>query len=174
MHIYFYDANKEFGVFSNFYPAPIKYKGKTYQTSEHLYQAFKFMYSGASKKSLEYAEIIRTSSTPNKAKILASQKIAGGYAWRTALNPIIKKYQDVPIYPNWEDVKIKRMQKVLKLKFLQNPQCLEILMSTCSAKLSEHTTRDLFWGDGGDRQNGRDMLGKLLMKLRKEIETYIK
>jgi predicted NAD-dependent protein-ADP-ribosyltransferase YbiA (DUF1768 family) len=44
-------------------------------------------------------------------------------------------------------------------------------LGTNDSDLVEHTKRDKFWADGGDHTSGKgvNMLGKLLMKLRKEI-----
>ena len=39
--ILFYDWTRPYYCFSNFSPHPVKYKGKTYPTGEHLFQSFK-------------------------------------------------------------------------------------------------------------------------------------
>lgn len=173
--ILFYDFKAEYGELSNFYPLKpaLVYKDKIYPTSEHLYQAMKFMYKGASAATLAYAEIIRLAKTPNIAKILASQKIAGGYAWRTALNPIIAKSKadGVVINSNWEEVKDDVMYKVIKLKFTANKHCRDVLLSTRHHPLAEHTTRDTYWADGGGNGKGKNMLGQLLVKLRRELKN---
>ncbi|KAG6373331.1 hypothetical protein JVT61DRAFT_6474 [Boletus reticuloceps] len=41
--ILFYDKNDPFYEFTNFSPHDVIYKGKRYPTSEHLFQAFKFV-----------------------------------------------------------------------------------------------------------------------------------
>jgi N-glycosidase YbiA len=61
-------------------------------------------------------------------------------------------------------VKDKIMLQCLRLKFAQNIQCRNVLLSTQDAILVEHTHRDRYWGDGGDG-SGENKLGKLLMKV---------
>ena len=61
------------------------------------------------------------------------------------------------------------MRLVLKLKFTQFPECRKALLDTAGYLLSEHTTRDIYWGDGGPKRDGKNMLGKLLIELRDSI-----
>lgn len=169
----FYEAGSAFGELSNYFvlSEPLEFNGLTYGSSEHLYQSLKFMYDGASQATLDYAETVRLAKTPNMAKILAAQRIGGGYAWRLALNPLIARSlkDGVTIDPSWESVKRKRMEMVLSLKFSQNVHCQRVLLSTGDALLSEHTTRDTFWGDGGERRTGKNVLGTLLMAEREKL-----
>lgn len=171
--ILFYKETEQFGEFSNFFQLkePIVYEGNKYATSEHLYQALKFKWEGASTLQLEYAELIRNAKTPNQSKILACQEVSGGYAWRTALNPIIKKYIQLGVEPrqDWEFIRIDVMKKVLRLKFQTDQHCRNLLISTNQRPLAEHTTRDDYWGDGGDG-TGENWLGKCLVEVRNEIQ----
>jgi predicted NAD-dependent protein-ADP-ribosyltransferase YbiA (DUF1768 family) len=59
------------------------------------------------------------------------------------------------------------MEKVLRLKYEQHPDIKRNLITSGLRPLIEHTTSDTFWGDNGDG-SGKNMLGILLMKLRKE------
>lgn len=43
-----------------------------------------------------------------------------------------------------------------------------VRLSTGHEELIEHTTHDSYWADGGDG-NGKNMLGKLLMQVRREL-----
>jgi predicted NAD-dependent protein-ADP-ribosyltransferase YbiA (DUF1768 family) len=45
-----------------------------------------------------------------------------------------------------------------------------MLLETGNKTLVEHTTRDKYWGDGGDGK-GKNMLGKMLMIIRDELRT---
>ncbi len=68
------------------------------------------------------------------------------------------------------------MYKALKAKFAQHKDLEEQLLSTENAFLVEHTKNDSYWGDGGDGGDdsvGKNMLGKLLVKLREEIKKEI-
>lgn len=44
----------------------------------------------------------------------------------------------------------------------------KVLLSTDDAILIEHTTKDFYWGDGGDG-SGKNMLGTILMEIREKI-----
>lgn len=162
--VLFYKPNEDYYEFSNFYKTDILYQGKIYPTSEHLYQAMKFMKDPNDKKAMEYADIIRQQSTPNKAFVLANQKTGGGYKWRLDLNDIIKRYQDVKMRSDWEESKIKIMKDILLLKF-KDPKLKKLLLDTGDKIIIEDSPRDSFWGIGKKR-DGKNMLGLLLMEVR--------
>ena len=61
------------------------------------------------------------------------------------------------------------MRDILYAKFHQNEDLKQVLLSTEERELREHTPRDKFWGDGGKKGNGKNMLGKLLMAVRTEL-----
>lgn len=79
------------------------------------------------------------------------------------MNPIIQEYKDkgIKLRPNWEEVKEDVMREVLITKFALDMHCRELLLSTGHKKLIEHTTRDSYWGNGGD-DSGLNRLGYLL------------
>lgn len=170
--IYFYRENEQYGELSNFYPLdsnPIIYQGKSYPTSEHLYQALKYLtHPYATDRHIQYAELIRTTNTPNKSKILANKRTALTYQWQRDLKMIIDQFPEVDINPEWESIKDEMMTFVLKMKFNSHPHCKHVLKSTRNAKLTERTIKDNYWADGGDG-SGKNMLGKLLMKVRDEL-----
>ena len=169
MALLFYDhKEKPYGVFSNFATYPITIDGKDYPTTEHYYQACKFI---GSEDAEEYAELIRAQSTPMKAKVLATQKIGGGYKWKTDLNPIIQEYlgRGVKLREDWEDVKDHIMRRAVYVKFSSYPDLRDILVGIKQRHLVEHTSRDSYWGDGGDG-TGRNMLGWILMETRELLQ----
>lgn len=171
--INFYRESGLYGELSNFFllSVPLSYNNRSYTTSEHLYQSLKFLGPMASLRSIEYADCIRTASTPNKAKILARQKCGGGYNWQKELRTVIEKYKDIKPREDWEDVKADVMLLCLKLKFQQNLRCRKVLLSTGDCLLVEHTSNDEYWGDGGNGI-GQNMLGKLLMQVRTELVSH--
>ena len=57
------------------------------------------------------------------------------------------------------------MKDGLRLKFAQNPQMLEKLLSTGSRVIVEFSEKDSYWGNGGDG-SGKNRLGVLLMEIR--------
>jgi ribA/ribD-fused uncharacterized protein len=160
--ITFFSVEKRYGEFSNFYPSSITIDNVLYPTVEHYYQVQKF-------NDQEYREIIRQASTPYKAKILASQRIVGGYDWRTVLNTTIKTYlqKGVKIREDWEKVKEKIMLKGLEIKF-QHPRLKKMLLKTKDAKLIENSPTDYYWGVGASG-TGKNRLGILLMQVRESL-----
>lgn len=170
LHVTFYDPKGVNGIFSNYWSIPggFVYQNIRYPTSEHAFQAAKFDYPGSSERSKEYAKIISQQSTPNKARILALQKIGGGYKWRTDLNPIITEYSDVLLRPNWDGVKVKVMHDILTAKFTQCKQCQDTLFATGDRYIAEASPRDNLWGTGKDG-TGQNYLGRLLMMIRDEL-----
>lgn len=177
-YILFYTADKSpYAVFSNYYvhSQPLHIGNLTYASVEHYFQSRKFNHKGASSVSRKYSKLIRLASTPNKARELAGQTIKGGWPWRIELNKDIQKYIDkgVTLHKNWENVKNGIMLKALRAKFTQDESCRKVLLSTGDKTLVEHTSRDRYWGDGGDG-SGLNILGDLLMVVRKEIAQDIK
>lgn len=173
--ITFYNPKGKYGIFSNYYVMKdklLKYKGRYYDSSEHAYQAAKFIYRGATSDSIEYGEIISTASTPNIARILAQQKIGGGYKWRTELNPIIERYLLLGVKPRdgWHHIKVDIMRDILIEKFSIS-KYRDALMKTKGHYLIEDSPRDDFWGIGKDG-GGQNMLGKLLVEIRDGHSLY--
>jgi len=142
--IYFYERDMPYFGFTNFSDHLVEYKNKKYPTSEHLFQAYKFL-----KNRPEVAEDVRRASTARAAFDMAHQH-----------------QQDVRA--DWCDVNIRKMDKVLSLKFQQHPDLREELLSTGNACLVENSPYDRFWGNGPDRK-GANELGKALMRLRDQL-----
>jgi len=171
--MHFYNEKEHLGELSNFFKleSPIVYQGRSYPTSEHLYQALKFLtHPHKTQQHQEYSEFIRTASTPNKAKILANQWTQVRYPWQKELKSVIDRFVAAGIEPrdDWEDVRDEMMLLSLKEKFKVSRRCREVLLSTGDSQLAEHTTRDEYWADAGDG-TGENMLGKLLMEVRAEL-----
>lgn len=143
MVIEFYSVTGEFGCFSNFSKHPIKIGGKVWKTTEHYFQAQKF----CGTDDAHYAKI-RKATKPSEAAALGRDRS--------------KK-----IRKDWESVKISIMRSALRAKFSQHADIKEVLLSTGSAKIVEHTGNDSFWADGGDG-TGQNWLGRLLMEIRDE------
>lgn len=145
--IRFYRASeKPFGVFSNLYRREIEFEGETFATSEHAYQAGKPRKPAVRKWLME---------APSPA--LLAMAAHGLYYWDVA--------------PGWSTSKFDRMRAVLRAKFTQHPDLLELLLGTGEARLVEAATVDSevnrLWGEVNGV--GRNMLGKLLMELRAEL-----
>ncbi|KAJ3436187.1 hypothetical protein M0812_18242 [Anaeramoeba flamelloides] len=145
--IKFYFEYQEYGCFSNYYKSNFFLDGKLWITTEHYFQAQKFIYSPS------VLEKCRTKDTPGEAKHMTKEER-------------YKKNLD----PRWHlDCKnIQVMKKCLYAKFQQNKQIKKILLSTGNKTLTEHTKNDHFWADGGDG-TGENHLGRCLMELRSTL-----
>ncbi|MDD3900674.1 MAG: NADAR family protein [Fermentimonas sp.] len=141
--IKFYSVNKEYGEFSNFALYPIKISGKEWPTSEHYFQAQKF-------DDINYQKKIQKAHSPMEAAELGRSR-------------------SVQIKHNWDIIKDNIMYEAVYAKFTQYPELQELLLSTEDAILIEHTKNDSYWGDGGDG-TGKNMLGKILMKVRDKLK----
>lgn len=93
----------------------------------------------------DWREKIRLARTPRAAKYL------GRYAG---------------LRKDWEQVKEQVMYVALQAKF-SNPIMSVALLRTGQAKLVENSPYDFYWGE---RDGGRNRLGILLMRLRKELQ----
>lgn len=142
--IKFYSVTDIYGDFSNFADYPIKLKGRIWKTSEHYFQAQKF-------DNKQYQDKIFNALSPMKAAEFG----------RSRKEKIVK---------NWDNIKLNVMYEAVKAKFSQHLALKELLLSTEDAKIIEHTENDDYWGDGGDGK-GKNMLGKILMKVREELKS---
>jgi ribA/ribD-fused uncharacterized protein len=145
--IRFYRANeKPYGAFSNLFRRRIVFEGREYPTAEHAYQAGK-----AARACVR--EWILSAPTP----ALAAMAAHGLYTW--------------DIVPNWAAIKYDRMRLVLRAKFTQHGDLLELLLSTGDARLVEAGRVDnavnRTWGEVNGK--GQNMLGLMLMELRNEF-----
>jgi ribA/ribD-fused uncharacterized protein len=75
-----------------------------------------------------------------------------------------------PLRADWERVKDEVMLAGLRAKFAQHAALRATLLGTGDAEIVEHTGKDRSWGDGGDG-SGRNMLGRLLMRVRDELRA---
>lgn len=74
----------------------------------------------------------------------------------------------VKIVKNWDHKRDNVMLEAVRAKFTQHEDLAALLISTGDAKLIEHTENDSYWGDGRDG-SGKNRLGKILMKVRDEL-----
>jgi ribA/ribD-fused uncharacterized protein len=171
--IKFSKPNGPWGELSNFYAheVPLLYEGKQWATSEHLYQALRYIWPGAPAANADYVELIRTASTPFKAKILSRQLCLDKYKWQQELTSLIKVQQARGIQQrlDWEAEKVSAMRTVLHLKFTQDQHCASILRATGTAEIGEESATDNVWALGANGK-GENRLGKLLCVIRDSIK----
>lgn len=135
----------KYAFLSNFFPSSILYEGIVYPTNEHFFQAMKTLDQEERKK-------IAAADTPGKAKRLG---------------------RHVQLRADWEQIKVDVMRTGLMLKFT-DAELAQKLIDTGDEELIEgNWWHDNTWGSCfcSDCINkpGRNLLGMLLMELRKEL-----
>lgn len=133
-------------MFSNFSSFSVEKDGVLWNTSEHLYQASKFMDSDSK---INIVEEIRNSRSAHDSK-----KIAEKYSNR--------------IRKDWDDVKIGVMEEIIRLKHDQHKYIQRKLLESAGREIVENSPIDSFWG-WGPSHDGQNELGKVWMRLREEI-----
>jgi ribA/ribD-fused uncharacterized protein len=131
--------------------------GKIWPTSEHYFQAQKFVGHE------EIVEKVRTAKNGCKDR----REIPLSLSDEAAL---LGRKTDFPKREDWHDVRDDVMFKIVFAKFQQNQEIKNILLSTGNCRLVEHTKNDNYWADGGDG-SGKNMLGVILMKVRDALMT---
>ena len=71
--------------------------------------------------------------------------------------------------PAWTERRIPIMESIVRLKFLQHPDLADRLIATGSRKLINGGKKDPFWGFNLITWEGENRLGRILMKLREEL-----
>ncbi len=148
MAIYFYSEREyPYGVFSNFSPHGFTVDGRYYPTSEHYFQAQKFVHSPD-----DYEAV----ATAQKPKIAADRG----------------RERSRPLRTDWNAVKDDVMRRALRAKFGAHAELRELLESTGTETLVEKTSTDYYWGCGTDGL-GKNRLGELLEELREAYRTAL-
>jgi len=145
----------EYRWLSNFWEVEIEYEDIKYPSVEHYYVALKinepqtFNVNDIPTKFdvQEAREYISKLETPAKAKKLGKEEI--------------NKRKD------WDDVKISIMEYGLKQKYSQEPFKGKLIHTYPMKIIETNWWNDTYWGvcDGV----GKNVLGKLIMKIREEI-----
>lgn len=136
--IYFYHKRDKYYQFTNFFRSPIELDGKRWPTTEHYFQAQKFV-------GTPLVEIIRQKERPREIFEFARKSSS-------------------QCRKDWKEVRIQVMRKALMAKFTQHDNLRQLLVGTGQRQLIKHTENDNFWADGGDGF-GENQLGKLLMEV---------
>ena len=77
----------------------------------------------------------------------------------------------VNLRPDWEDVKVQVMEDIVRAKFTQNPYLGDWLFNTGDSELIEgNNWGDTTWGVDIKTKKGKNLLGKILMKIRDELK----
>lgn len=107
----------EYAFLSNFADSPLEYKGFSFPTAEHAYQASKAVFE-------EDFHNIRTARSPGEAKRLG---------------------QKIQVRDDWNQVKVKVMREILELKFAI-PEFEKKLLEIEGPIVEDNHWNDTFWG----------------------------
>jgi len=144
-------VKEEFGWLGNMSPFPVEHEGRTFRTTEALFQALRF-------DDNEVIEAIRDQKSPMAAKMKA------------------KKHRDRMVVVPMSEADLDNMRLVLRLKLLQHPKLRDDLLATGDQEIVEDCTKrprgsGLFWGaaKANNQWLGENWLGRLWMGLRAEL-----
>lgn len=145
--IHFYSVREQpYGVFSNFAPYGIEMNGVYWRTTEHYFQAMKFITTEP-----DYAEQIRAAKTPKAAANMGRSRAH-------------------PLRPDWETAKDIVMFAAVLKKFRTHDALRDLLLSTGTAHIVEAAPGDSYWGAGADG-TGLNKLGVILMEVRAVLRS---
>jgi type I restriction enzyme, S subunit len=147
--ITFRKTSERFGGLSNMAPGfPLRVNGVLIRTSEALYQACRFPH----RPDIQRLIIEQTSPMTAKMKSKPHRK-------QSRLD--------------WERVRVKIMTWCLRVKLAQHWHSFgDLLLATGDLPIVEESAKDDFWGAkavDAERLEGKNVLGRLLMKLRAEF-----
>lgn len=137
--ILFYEGPWDF--LSNASSFAVEWQGHLCSTSEHAYQAERFLDKALRQR------ICEARSVHDAKKIAQSERSR--------------------IRGDWIFIKVGIMEQILRAKLEQHPHIRERLIGSGDVEIIKHSMEDPFWGIGPD-QNGKNHLGKIWMNLREE------
>lgn len=140
-----------FRFLSNYYLTEINYEGLVYPSSEHAY--------AAAKTDVPYLkQCIAKMNSPAEAK---------------------KFGRSVKLFEDWDEIKDRKMYEILKVKFKKNSILGDKLEKLDYYLVEGNTWHDNYWGccfcdecsEARDitGEKAKNKLGRLLMKIRKEL-----
>lgn len=142
--IRFYKEFGEYGYLATYSNYGFFKDGVFWKTSEHYYQAQKF---------IDYNTKIRIQNAE-------TPKIAS----------VIGRDRNLNLRSDWEEVKQDVMFDAVYYKFKQNKDILQKLLNTGDAKIIEATVKENYWGCGPNN-DGQNNYGKILVKVREKLRT---
>lgn len=133
---------------SNFYPCKVEWQGIVYENNESAFQSAKCINLEQRKNFIGL--------DPSTAK---------------------RKGRRVKLRNDWEEIKDQVMYEIVLNKFLQNEDLKDKLLKTGEEELIEgNTWHDNHFGDCNCsrpkcKQKGKNILGKILMRVREELRN---
>lgn len=137
---------REFYCLDNFSSFKVKYCEYVYSSLEEAYQSAKFLETAP-----EVTERIKQSFSAHEAQKIAFENRDKQRA-------------------DWNEVKLKIMNELIRLKVEQNPYVRKKLLETQDYLIVEDSPKDSFWGWGKERE-GENNLGKIWMQVRNELRN---
>lgn len=137
---------RTFFVFSNFSSFQVEWKGVLWPTSEHAYQAARYM--GIRD---DLAEKVRNMRSAHEAYDFMRNNRGSER-------------------PNWFNEKRDIMKDIVRCKLEQHAYIQKKLIETGDAQIVEDSPVDSYWGWGPDKR-GRNELGTIWMELREELKS---
>ena len=148
-------------IYSNFYPAEFEMEGNHFYWSEQAFMWIKAVTFGAHDIATEILDMTPAKNIPLDCKKLGRR---------------IKNFDDTI----WTAKSYDAMVTAVYKKFSQNPILLQQLLDTNDRILVEASPYDKIWGIGMSEQHadaqdmskwqGQNLLGKVLMDIRKELK----
>jgi ribA/ribD-fused uncharacterized protein len=145
--VFFYEQDHYY--LSNFSAFNLHWMGCTFPTSEHAYQWSKF--ADAPNPHADIRSAIRFAGSAHEA-----------FKYAEKYRPFARA--------DWNIVKVQTMLDILRAKADQHEYVRRKLIETGERELIENAWRDAYWGWGPNR-DGENMLGKLWMQVRSELQT---
>ena len=146
MPIYFYlQTEVPYGAFSNFAPYGFTLDDRYWATSEHYFQAQKFVASPAD------FEAVANASTPKRAADWGRERTR-------------------PLRADWNAVKDDVMRRAVVAKLAAHPELERLLIETGDEPIIEKTSGDYYWGCGTEG-TGLNRLGVILEELREKLRA---
>ena len=157
--VFFFSGNpalNEYKEFSNMHEAPVQIDGVTFPTVEHYFQWSKAKMFG----DMEIQNKIMKTTSPKSVKAYGKK---------------VKNFDEEA----WNEKKDSVMRTAVKAKLMQHPDILKKLRETGTRPIAEADPRGKYWGIGTSadtskakdpaRWPGKNVMGKLLEELRKEL-----
>lgn len=146
---------------SNFWEVEIEFDGITYPSVEHYYVAMKV-------------------DKPQKIKLEINKKLADVYMdiqqLREHISKIdtaskVKKFgqEQISVRKDWDDLKISVMKYGLEQKYSQEPFRTKLIETGNEYIQEGNVWNDTHWGVNLDTGEGKNILGKMIMKIREDL-----
>lgn len=139
MTIYYNTDDEPYNCFSNFSPHGFELDGRWWPTSEHYFQAQKFV-------GTNHVEVIQRAKTPLEAAQLGQDRAR-------------------PLRSGWRQIKEAIMLKCVLHKFQVHDDIRMILLNTADRLIIEDWPHDYYWSNGADG-SGKNRMGHILMNVR--------